>query len=68
MGQLFNGAEELKKSRLVLSVGELEGFCKSEGNHGPRWVQRVIENYDLATDPHLAEGRTFVQLVWDRLH
>ena len=27
----------------IVPVGELEGFCKSVGGHGPRWVQQVIE-------------------------
>jgi hypothetical protein len=28
----------------IVPVGELEGFCKSQGGHGPRWVQAVLEN------------------------
>jgi hypothetical protein len=48
----------------IVPVGELEGFCKSVGGHGPRFVQQVIENYDLAKDPKLAAARKFVRKVW----
>ena len=51
----------------IVPVGELEGFCKSEGGHGPIWVQHVIENHNVATDPQLAEARAFIKQVWDRL-
>ena len=27
----------------IVPVGELEGFCRTIGGHGPRWVQQVIE-------------------------
>jgi len=48
-------------------VGEVEGFCKLEGGHGPAWVQHVIENHELATDEQLAEARDFVGRVWTRV-
>lgn len=51
----------------IVPVGELEGFCRSEGGHGPIWVQHVIENHNLATDPKLAEARAFMQQIWHRL-
>lgn len=49
----------------IVPVGELEGFCKSEGNKGPRWVQKVIETRDLAADPELGPARDFVRQVWN---
>lgn len=49
----------------IVPVGELEGFCKSEGGHGPRWVQQVIEKYDLAKDDKLAHARDFMRNVWN---
>lgn len=49
----------------LVPVGELEGFCKSVGGHGPRWVQQVIENRDLATDSHLESARKFVKELWE---
>ncbi|MEQ1560173.1 MAG: AAA family ATPase [Methyloglobulus sp.] len=44
---------------LILEVGELEGFVKSVGNHGPKWVSEVL-NKNLKTDPELEVARTFV--------
>ena len=48
----------------IVPVGELEGFCKSVGNHGPRWVQQVIEERDLETDPALEQARDFMREIW----
>lgn len=48
----------------IVPVGEVEGFCKYQGNHGPRWVQAVLENYNLATAPELKEAREFVSELW----
>ena len=48
----------------IVTVGELEGFCKSIGGHGPRWVQQVIEEKDLATDSELQDARDFVCELW----
>ncbi len=49
----------------IVPVGELEGFCKSVGGHGPRWVQQVIEDRDLANDPELERARAFVREIWE---
>lgn len=49
----------------IVPVGEMEGFCKSVGGHGPRWVRQVIEDKDLATDPELEPAREFVKQLWD---
>ena len=48
----------------IVPVGELEGFCKSVGGHGPKWVQQVIEQYDLASDSDLQKARDFVREIW----
>ena len=48
----------------IVPVGELEGFCKSVGNHGPGWVQQVIELKNLADDVELEPARKFVQQIW----
>jgi energy-coupling factor transporter ATP-binding protein EcfA2 len=50
----------------LVPVGELEGFCRSQGGHGPRWVQSVLEKYDPATSCELFEAREFVRRVWNR--
>jgi len=44
----------------VVPVGELEGFCRSIGNHGPKWVNGVLDK-DLGKDPELEEARKFVR-------
>lgn len=48
----------------IVPVGELEGFCRSIGGHGPKWVQKLIEDRDLSTDPELQGARVFVRKVW----
>ena len=48
----------------IVPVGELEGFCKSVGNHGPKWVQHVIEEKDLGSDLELDGAREFVRRIW----
>ena len=48
----------------IVPVGELEGFCKPVGAKGPRWVQQVIEERELATDPDLERARKFVREIW----
>ena len=48
----------------IVPVGELKGFCKSVGSHGPRWVQQVIEERNLANDPELERARAFVSEIW----
>lgn len=39
------------KGIYIVPVGELEGFVKGIGGHGPDWVNKVLEEYpDLSTD------------------
>jgi hypothetical protein len=48
----------------VTPVGELEGFCRSiDGGHGPGFVEKVLEERDLETDPELAEARQFLTSI-----
>jgi hypothetical protein len=44
----------------VVEVGELEGYARSEGGHGPKWVNSVLTR-ELATDPELETARKFVR-------
>ena len=46
------------------SNGELERCYTSEGGHGLKWVQRVLEKYDLANDSALEEARLFIGEIW----
>ena len=48
----------------IVQVGELEGFCRSVGSHGPGFVEKVLEERDIETDPELKEAREFVKQVW----
>jgi ABC-type cobalamin/Fe3+-siderophores transport system ATPase subunit len=50
----------------IVPVGQLEGFCKSIGGHGPRWVQAVLEERDLATSAELQTARDFMRRIWNR--
>lgn len=43
----------------IVEVGELEGFARSVGNHGPKWINEVLAK-DLKTDTELEEARHFV--------
>ena len=65
--QKFQELQRLcRKSGLwIVPVGEMEGFCRSVGNHGPGWVQQVIEQRDLGNDPELACARSFVREIWE---
>ncbi len=49
----------------IVPVGEMEGFCRSIGRKGPDWVQRVIEERQLATNPELEGAREFVRALWN---
>jgi hypothetical protein len=44
----------------VVEHGELEGFDKSVGGHGPAWVNSVLAK-NLLTDAHLEPARLFVK-------
>ena len=48
----------------IVPVGELEGFCRSVGGHGPRWVQEVMATRDLSGDAELRGAREFVREIW----
>jgi predicted ATPase len=55
--------EELGRVGLfIVPVGELEGFDRSNGGHGPKWVNAVLER-DLSFDPELEIARSFVREI-----
>ena len=49
----------------VVPVGEMEGFCRSIGGHGPSWARQVISERDLGTDSELEDAREFVRKLWE---
>ena len=48
----------------VVPVGEMEGFCRSIGGHGPGWARQVISERDLGKDSELEVAREFVRTLW----
>ncbi len=46
----------------VVEGGELEGFVRTIGSHGPPWVNEVLKK-DLARDPVLEDARRFVRQI-----
>ena len=51
----------------VVPVGEVEGFCRSVGGHGPRWVEELLKR-DIANDPELESARIFTRRVVEWLN
>ena len=57
--------EECERHGLwIVPVGEVEGFCKTVGGKGPKWVQEVIEEELLGSD-ELDGARKFIQRIWN---
>lgn len=50
----------------IVPVGELEGFCRSIGGHGPKWIQKVLEEKDLGGD-EFEEARKLIKAIWKRV-
>ncbi|WP_236168929.1 ATP-dependent nuclease [Pseudomonas atacamensis] len=50
----------------VAPNGEMEGFCRSVGGHGPRWVEAILQR-DIAADDELGSARTFVRQIVEYL-
>jgi energy-coupling factor transporter ATP-binding protein EcfA2 len=56
------------RSIVVVEVGELEGFARSVGGHGPAWVNEVITTKNLMIDPELHQAREFVRAIFPEVH
>lgn len=50
----------------IVPVGEIEGFCRSIGSHGPRFVEKVLEERSLETDSELKDARDFIGEIWTK--
>ena len=48
----------------IVPVGEIEGFCRSIGSHGPRFVEKVLEERSLEADQELQHARDFIGRIW----
>lgn len=44
----------------IVPVGELEGFVKEVGGHGPEWVNRVLESYPDPSADVYTQIRLFI--------
>ncbi len=51
----------------IVPVGELEGFCRSVGSHGPGFVEKILEEKSLETDEELEDAREFVRKLWSQV-
>ena len=60
--QSYNRINEAfkKVGLIILEVGEIECFDLTVGNHGPKWVNKVLEKDLLASDD-LKDARGFVK-------
>lgn len=45
----------------IVPVGELEGFVKAVGGHGPEWVNDVLEQYPDLNDSVYKDLREFIK-------
>ena len=52
----------LKLGAFIVEVGEIEGWCRSVGAHGPKWTNEVLQK-DLLNDAELEGARKFVSTV-----
>ena len=50
-----------RKGIYILPVGELEGFIKDVGGHGPEWVNKVLEKYEDLNHEVYAQITQFVR-------
>ncbi|MBX3598549.1 MAG: AAA family ATPase [Rhizobiaceae bacterium] len=58
-------SEKCQEHRLwIVPVGEIEGFCRSIGSHGPGFVEKVLEERTLETDYELQDARDFIGRIW----
>jgi len=58
-------SEKCEARRLwIVPVGEIEGFCRSIGSHGPGFVEKVLEERNLEADPELQDARNFIGNIW----
>lgn len=61
----YNRLETLFRNHhvYIVPVGELEGFIKEVGGHGPDWVNKVLEEYPDLSNPVYHEVKNFIQSI-----
>lgn len=50
-----------KHNLFIVPVGELECFIKQVGDHGPKWVNKVLEAYPDLSMPEYDGVKNFVR-------
>lgn len=65
-GDAFNAFSRLKTvlekfSIFLVPCGEIEGFVRAVGGHGPEWVNTVLENYPTLKESVYADLKDFVK-------
>ena len=61
----FNNINEVFKQNgiFIVPVGELEGFVKEVGNHGPEWVNSVLEKYPDLSNSVYDKVKNFIKEI-----
>ncbi len=61
----YNRIESILREHniFVVPVGELEGFVREEGGHGPSWVNKVLEKHPDLDDGVYAQITCFVRSI-----
>jgi hypothetical protein len=64
--QAFDRIQKRFKERglLIPEVGEIEGFVRSVGNHGPKWVNEALSK-DILNDKEFDEAKRFASQFID---
>ena len=59
----FNRLNKVFKEHNIymVPVGELEGFVREVGGHGPDWVNSVLETYPDMSDPVYDKAKVFIE-------
>ena len=61
----YNRLEQILNMNHVylVPVGELEGFVREVGGHGPEWVNTVLEEYPDFNDPIYEKIKQFIKSI-----
>lgn len=61
----FNHIDSILKSKgiYLVPVGELEGFIKEVGGHGPEWVNKVVARFPDLNDKVYTQVKSFMKSV-----
>ena len=65
--EAFNKIDAILKENQIYIVpkGELEGFIKTVGGHGPEWVNKVLEKYPDFNNQVYNDIKEFIKEIID---